>query len=306
MENLENVKENAKVIDIADDLSITSERSRLNELPQDTSEPVKYFKFYCNPFSDSVNPKFFFRTEAHEDAYTKMKKCVEDDISLGLTTAAAGTGKTLLTQILLSHLESKSYQVILILAYPQMSKTALLKEIINELEGGKDLPKNATVHNYLEIIQNEIISLYKKHRKLVVIIDEVHFLNADALHILRTLSNIETPEKKLITVLLFGEDIFLKRMQLPGYKSIFSRMFIRARLRPLLREEVEQYIKFRCLIAGGNPAIFSPDCYNFIYTYSRGIPRDINRLCHNALSLGTAKKVKIINQALLQESKEMM
>lgn len=288
----------ANIVDIVDDLEEKS--GRISCQFSNTTDPLKYFGFNCNPFQDSVNPEFFFRTESHEDAYIKMKDSIENDISLGLTTAVAGTGKTLLTQILLSELPQEKYKSILILAYPQMSRTALLKEIVKEIGAGETTEKG-NVHDYLEIIQDEIISLYKKHIKLIVIIDEVHFLDAKTLHILRTLSNIEIPEKKLITVLLFGEDIFLKRMANPSYKSIFSRMFVRAQLRPLLVNEVEQYIKFRCLVAGGNAAIFSQDCYETIYKYSKGIPRDINRIAYNAMVFAAESGIKTISAQFLKE-----
>ncbi len=43
--------------------------------------------------------------------------------------------------------------------------------------------------------------LHERGQRLVVVIDEAHFLKADALHILRTLSNLETEHEKLVTVL---------------------------------------------------------------------------------------------------------
>lgn len=290
------------VMDVMDDLVGDLDIQRpMIEPVRDTSDPVKFFRFLCNPFSDSVNPKFFFRTEAHEDAYVKMKRCIEDDISIGLTTAGAGTGKTLLTQILLGELEPGRYKAILALAYPRMSRTALLKEIINEL-GVEDVPKRSSIHTYLKIIQDKIIELYKIHKKIVIIIDEVHFLHADSLHIVRTLSNMEIPEKKLITILLFGEDSFLRRMNNPTYKSIFSRMFIRARLRALHPDEVEQYIKFRCLTAGGHGDMFTSDSYPVIYEYSEGVPRDVNRICYNIIALAAQQRLKTISAQFLRDS----
>jgi len=270
------------------------------EFIQDSSEPIKFFRLKTNPFLDNVNPEFFFRTPVHEDAYVKMKKCIDDDIAIGITTAISGTGKTLLTQILLSELDHRKYKPIIILVYPQMCKTALLKEIISEL-GIKALPSRITVHDLVSAIQNEIFKLHQNGVKLVILIDEAHFLSSDSLHLLRTLSNIEKPEKKLLTILLFGEETFIVRLQHPRYKALLSRMFIRSGLRPLTSEEVEQYIKYRCLIAGGSPLIFSQETFEIIAEKTRGIPREINRICHNALLLAASKRQKIVDSTIVSE-----
>ncbi len=291
-----NSAEEAKVVDLVDRVQAGPREA---EFPSESSVPIKHFKLHVNPFMDSVNPNFFFRTEAHEDAYIKMKKCIEDDISLGLTTAISGTGKTLLTQILLTELHTARHKVILSLVYPQMTRSALLKEIINEL-GLRSLGSRPLVHTMVSTIHNEIIKLHKRHIKLVIIIDEVHFLKADSLHILRTLSNIEVPEKKLVTILLFGEDTFLERMHHPSYRSLFSRMFIRARLRPLSREEVEQYVKFRCLVAGGSPQLFASGTFDLIFEYAMGIPREVNRVCHNALIESAKLRKPSVDRSVIQ------
>jgi type II secretory pathway predicted ATPase ExeA len=247
-----------------------------------TAQAVRHFRFRENPFPDSVNPRFFFRTEAHEDAYIKMKKCIEEHVAVGLTTALSGTGKTLLTQILLTELGEEQYEPVLVLAYPGMSRTGLLRELGTEMGLGPFGPRS-TMHEVMSAIQSGIVALHQKGRKLVVIIDECHFLGVEPLQMVRTLSNIELPERKLVTILLFGEDSFLAKIDKPQYASIFNRMFVRARLRPLTEDETQQYIKFRCLVSGGHPGVFDAEFYRAVHQLSRGIPREINRICHNAM-----------------------
>jgi general secretion pathway protein A len=266
------------IVDLIDGFS-TGEEAEFSER---TSVAVKHFSFRENPFLDSVNPQFFFRTEAHEDAYIKMKKCIDEDVAIGLTTALSGTGKTLLTQILLTELEPERHEPVLVLAYPGMTRTGLLREIATEA-GISGLPPRTPLHCIMQAIQDQIIELHKAGRKLVIIIDECHFLGVEPLQMVRTLSNIELPQKKLITILLFGEDTFLTKMNKPEYASIFNRMFVRARLRPLSEEETRQYIKFRCLVSGGRADIFNDSFFASAHQMSGGIPRQINRLCHTAM-----------------------
>lgn len=274
------------------------------QLTEATADPLRHFNLAAQPFADSVNPEFFFRTQAHEEAYLVMKQAIEDHISIGLTTAVSGTGKTLLTQVLLQELDPRLYKPILVLAYPGMSRTALLREIVDELKIA-DLPPRLTVHTMFTLVQDHIINLYLKGQRLVVIIDEVHFLNADSLHILRTLSNIEVPEQKLVTVLLFGESSFLKKLENPTYRSVFSRMFARTDIRPLNRTEIEQYVKFRLLMAAGMPNLFEAATFDMLTDLTQGIPREINRVCHVALAAAARRGCSVIDGALLRELREM-
>lgn len=269
------------------------------EFSERTSLAVKHFRFRENPFIDSVNPDYFFRTEAHEDAYIKMKKCIDENIAIGLTTALSGTGKTLLTQILLTELEPATFESILVLAYPGLTRTGLLREVALEM-GIENLPGRAPLHVIMNAIQNRIVELHQQGRKLIIIIDECHFLGVEPLQMVRTLSNIELPSKKLVTILLFGEDAFLTKMGKPEYASIFNRMFVRAQLRPLTREETQQYIKFRCLVSGGSAAIFAADFFPVVHEQSKGIPREINRLCHNAMFEAARTAQKTVSAQLLQ------
>lgn len=266
----------------------------------DSSEPLKFYQLREHPFLDNVNPDCFFRTKAHEDAYIKMKRCIEDHISMGLITARSGTGKTLLTQLLLQGLDMNKFKPALVLAYPKISRSALLKELIHELEI-EDVPDRKTLHGLINIVQDRIYQLHREGKKPIFLIDEVHFLDGDTLHLLRTLSNIETAQKKLVTILLFGEESFLKKLEKPRYRAIHSRMFIRAHLRPLLSGEVEQYIKFRCLIAGGKSDLFEAEVFPLIHEATDGVPREINRLCHNALQISAAQGFKKVGNAIIEQ-----
>lgn len=286
----------AEVVDLVDSLEDKSCRVAINTGGPD---PLDHFHLHLHPFADNVNPEFFFRTEAHEEAFILMKRAVEDDAALALCTALSGTGKTLLTQILLQELPAARCRTVLTLVYPEMSRTALLRDILVELD--VEPPGRATsVHMLLSTIQQEIIRLHRQGKKLVLIIDEAHFLNADALHILRTLSNIEVPEKKLISVLLFGEETFRARLEKACYRALLSRMFVRTTLRPLRSDEVEQYIKFRCLMAGGSGEIFTPEAHGRIAEATGGIPREINRLAHSALLTAARRGLPRVDAALIE------
>jgi len=239
---------------------------------------LEFFGFQKDPFSDSLNLDFYFRTERNEQALFKMIMCVEHNISLGLVTAESGLGKSLLGQKLLVNLSEMKYQTALVLVTPGMSRANFLKELCFELTGDESIFDIRDSHTVLKHLQNEVIDLYERGKKSVVIIDEAHFLSSKSLHTLRTLSNIEVPDKKLITCILLAERNFLKRMKHSSYKSLESRMYIREMLLPLTRSEVEQYIKFRIVAANGSVEIIDENVYDAVYEKTDGVCRRINKI----------------------------
>ena len=220
------------------------------------AEPVKppsmleHFGLCANPFSDAVNPDFFYETDQHRRAYLRLMATVEQDISLGLLTGQSGTGKTLLSQLVLKNLDPDRYIPILVLVTPNMSKTAMLREIL--LEAGIELPERQCYANTLiNLISDYIVALHQQGRKLVILIDECHLLTAESLHTLRTLSNIEIAEKKLLTCILLSEPRLLKRLRHPNYEAIRGRIYMETSLEKLSKEDTSEYVKLRLLQAGG-------------------------------------------------------
>ncbi|MGC3992331.1 MAG: AAA family ATPase [Chthoniobacteraceae bacterium] len=182
-----------------------------------------------NPFADSVHPAFFFRTESHASAFCSMMLAADFNTSLGLLTGPSGTGKTLVSQMLLQHFDDKKYQAILVLVTPGMSKTGLLREILAELELALPIG-NTRVQDLMKLLSNHVIDLHREGRRLVIVIDECHLLSSDCLHVVRTISNIEIPEQKLTTCLMIGEARLAQRLDHSSYESLRNRIYFRDQL----------------------------------------------------------------------------
>jgi general secretion pathway protein A len=231
-----------------------------------------------NPFSDSANPRFFYRTEVHEEACIRMMLAVRHNVSLGLVTGRSGTGKTLVSQVILKELTPDRYVPALVLVSPAMSRTALLREILGELRVPAPEGPFVRTQELLRLLHERVIDEHGKGRKIVLLIDECHFLSAESLHIIRTISNIEVPDRKLTTCILFAEDRFLQRLEHPGFESLRTRMYLRGELTPLTGEPCAQYVKFRLLVAGGSDELFSVGALGAIHRHAGGICRRVNKI----------------------------
>ncbi len=266
---------------------------------------LRHYGLRENPFSDSVNPAFFYKTEGHAEALNRMLLAVNNNVSLGMITGLSGTGKTLVTQLLLQHLDPATHQPILVLVIPGLSKTGLLREILSELSVAVPEGINRT-QDLLKLLSNCIIELHEQGRRLVMIIDECHLLSAECLHILRTISNIEIPERKLTTCLLFGEQRFANRLAHPSYEALRNRMYLRGELRPMNAEECTQYIKFRLMTAGRISDLFDPAAFEAAHTHSGGVCRNLNKLCMLTLLQGALQGKSVIDADVVASGAGMM
>lgn len=270
-----------ELIDLVIPLEDSSAPLPMEPAPVESEKPASmfaHFGLHTNPFSDAVNPEFFYEADQHSRAYLRLMATIEQDISLGLLTGKSGTGKTLLSQLVLKNLDPDRYIPILVLVTPNMSKTAMLREIL--LEAGIELPERQCFTNTLiSLISDYIISLHQQGRKLVIFIDECHLLSAESLHTLRTLSNIEIAEKKLLTCILLSEPRLLDRLRRPNYEAIRGRIYMETVLEKLGREDTCEYIKLRLLQAGGRDDLFDESGLRAVHMCSGGICRLINKIC---------------------------
>ena len=275
------------------------------EAPPAGGDFVRFYGLRENPFSDAVNPGYFYRTESHAAALAKMAMAVEHKTSLGMITGPSGTGKTLVTQLLLQQLDPEKYQAVLVLVTPGMSKTGLLREILSEL--GVAVPEGISrTHDLLRILGHFIIDLHENGRRLVLIIDECHFLGADCLHVIRTISNIEIPECKLVTSLLFGEARFTERLKHSSYESLRNRMYLRGELQPMDAKECAQYVKFRLMVAGRMNDLFDEPALAALHARSGGICRNLSKLCMLTLLTGAMNGRDRLQEADVEAGAAMM
>lgn len=234
------------------------------------------FGFKKNPFKDTIDTDLFFLTRQHEEALVKLQIGIEDKHALILLAGASGTGKTLVSQVAMRGLDMARFQPVFVFVYPGMGKGSLLAAILDELE----LESGRFVHDRLSILQNEALRLFEQGKRLVIVIDEAHFLKAEALHVLRTLSNLETEQEKLVTVLLVAEKSLKRRLQAPSYAALRGRITFSVSLQALSPEDLEQYVKFRLLKCGGSVDLLNPEIYNAVHNVTGGIPREVNKLLY--------------------------
>jgi hypothetical protein len=103
-------------------------------------------------------------------------------------------------------------------------------------------------------------------------------------------------------VVLAGQPQLADRLASPSMTQLRQRISMVIRLEPFTPEDVNAYIDRRLWVAGcDKPALFTVGARKLISAHSEGIPRNINNLCFNAMSLACALKQKAIDRDVIQQ-----
>src|SRR6266576_7137892 len=139
-------------------------------------------------------------------------------------------------------------------------------------------------------------------KRFIVVIDEAQNLDATVLETVRLLSDFETPQTKLMQIILVGQTQLAEKLSSTNLTQLRQRISILCRLEPLARDEIVGYIECRLRLAGyAGPPLFSTRALEGILGHSEGIPRNINNLCFNALLAGYAARRKQIDSAIVDQ-----
>jgi hypothetical protein len=139
-------------------------------------------------------------------------------------------------------------------------------------------------------------------KRFIVVIDEAQNLDATVLETVRLLSNFETPQAKLLQIILVGQPGLADKLASPALVQLRQRITSVSGLSPLTREETGRFMDHRLQVAGHRGGqLFSAEAQELIAQVSEGIPRQINNYCFHALSRACAMRKKTVDAAMVRE-----
>ena len=258
----------------------------------------KYYGLTDKPFNLTPDSKFFFASAKHEEALNCLLLAISERNGFVVITGEIGSGKTTVCRTLLSRLDQAT-KVALVLN-THLGKKELLTTVLEDL--GIEYRSNSKTH-LLSALNDYLIEQASKDVNVVLIIDEAQNLTPSVLEEVRMLSNLETETEKLIQIVLLGQPELKKKLAMPQLEQFRQRVVFHYHLAPLNRKESGEYIKHRLKKSGNAAAdIFTEDAIDEIYKHSKGVPRVINIMCHNALIDGLVYETRSINQKIALEA----
>ena len=260
---------------------------------------TEHYKLGVQAFGVTPDPNFLYLSDTHREALASLFYGIHAGRGFTALIAAPGMGKTTLLFHLLGRLmvDAKTAFLFQTLSGPEEFLRSLLTDLGIDDECGDLACMQAKLNSYL--LQQSINGV-----QVVVVIDEAQNLDDKVLELVRMLSNFENPGKKLMHLVLAGQPELAQRLSSARLVQLRQRISIIARLAPFNAAETRAYIEHRLRVAAAAPdePLFSDEAYARIAQHSGGIPRNINNLCFNSLSLACALKRPQVDALTVQET----
>jgi general secretion pathway protein A len=260
---------------------------------------LEFYGLREQPFGVTPDSRFFFLSPSHREALASLYYSIEAKRGFSALVANPGMGKTSLIFRVMDSLKSSMRTAFLFQTQGSDSRS-FLRSILNDAgipcEGEQDV---SLMH---ELLNEVLLEEASSGRRFVLFIDEAQNLDGEVLEAVRLLSNFETPTAKLMHIVLAGQPALSEKLARPELVQLKQRVASVIQLSAFSLRETTEYIDHRLLVAGySGPRLFTSDAIASINRYSEGIPRNINSICFQALSLGFANGARTIDVETVNE-----
>ena len=257
-----------------------------------------HFGLRENAFGVTPDPRFLFPSHTHREALASLVNGIDCDFGFQILVAQPGMGKTTLLFNFLERFRASAHTAFLFQAQPNPCE--LLQSVLHELGTTSE---ETSIRKLSEQLNQVLTRAAGERKRVIVVLDEAQNLDFAVLEALRQLSNFETASTKLMQIVLAGQPQLAKRLALPEQEQLMQRISAFGRLSPLALNEAQAYINHRLTTAGYQGApLFTPGAVRKIWDQSRGVPRNINTLCFNAMLLAFAAHERSIAEHLVEEA----
>jgi general secretion pathway protein A len=249
------------------------------------------------PFEMTPDPAFLYLGETHREGLATLVYGVRSRKGFVMLTGEVGTGKTTLLHALLAQLDASTDSAYIF--NPLLEPLDFFRLLFDDLGIEETCFSKA---EYLLALNHFLIDRLKKDRTVLLIIDEAQNLSPEMLEEVRLLSNLETPNSKLIQILLVGQPELSEMLDRDALRQLRQRIVLRHELKPFSADEAEFYVEERLRLAGyTGKGIFKRSALRELFAFTGGVPRLVNAVCDGALLTCYGRDQATIDGEIIRE-----
>jgi type II secretory pathway predicted ATPase ExeA len=232
---------------------------------------AEHFGWKVHPFADTWRPSAPFCSSLDKRITDQALLMLQHGKSFAVT-GASGNGKSTLMEHLIATLDQNYYKTLHI-HYGGLQRAALLKALAEHL----GVETNGRAVPLLVKLQKQIAGLAGSSHPVypVILVDDAQLLERHSFMDLCSL--IVCPPKKTAaaSLILVGDDMLEKQIQLAVMRSIRSRLTASFGVQPLDEKESRAFIAHRLQGAKAPTDLFEPDALALLAARCHGNRRDI-------------------------------
>jgi general secretion pathway protein A len=258
---------------------------------------ANYWGLAETPFRNTVDARWFFASAEHEEALARLMFLVEEGRRCGVLAGPSGTGKSLVLWLLRGEARRIRAEVALVDLVGRSGRE-MLWETVSAL--GLSPIGNDSPFKLWRTIQGHILANRYARAPLVLMYDHFDRAHADCIAAVERLHHFSSDGDTGLTLILgVGSE------RLPALARTLRTMSdLRIELNPFDRYQTQEYVETVLSRAGAAREVFEPGAFDRLFEETRGIPRELNRLCDVALLAGMAEDATQISESIVSAAAE--
>lgn len=253
---------------------------------------TEYYGFSADPFRLTADNNNLYSHQSLVKARSYLQYGLQIGEGIVLLTGGSGTGKTTLVETVVNEELDANLDPVIVECV-DYSGQELLQHYASILSG-EDV--NADIPDALNIITHSLVEARSQGKQCLLVLDEAHQLQQDALNKLTLLNNLRVEGHHLVQIFLVGQPELRETLLKPELEHLHQRLVATCRIKRLRSDETKEYIVQSLATVGwnGTPAI-SPTVFAAIHKTSMGIPRWINLICSRLMLHGMVNQLDVLD-----------
>lgn len=252
-----------------------------------------YWNLQFHPFANDNRPETFVPTHSATLCIARLRYALGMGMGASALFGEAGAGKTRLARVVVHEFGLARW----LTAYmPSPSGTP--RDILSALdvEAVADVPADSYGLTELQVY---LLAKARRGQPVLLVVDDVQTARGPGfLEVLRTLLNIEIDGVKALSILLLGQAGMERKLM--AASNFDGQLLMRAVLERMSDEETRLYILARLKAAGSRQGIFTRQSAELVVRFSKGLPRQVNRLCEMSLVIAYGLEEKRVSPEIVE------
>ena len=257
---------------------------------------LDYYNIAENPFEMDKGKTSLWLGGSLPKVASTVREAIMARKGIVVLTGDAGTGKSTAIRMITDILQNQF--IIATLSNPKLTGLDFFNFLSVHFKFNNNFKSKSA---FLVHLRNFLRNSHSNNKHILLIIEDADRMEIEFFGALELLSNIELNDRKMISILLVGQNGWIEESMQKNIRRVSDKIAVVCNLDPLHEKDAAQYIKYGLSNAGTKRNIFSDKAIHEIFSFSGGNLNLVNSICDLALKKGYLYRKKAINTAIIKE-----